>query len=616
MRYCLLFLISLMLMTSCNQQQSGENVANNHQVQAVPEWSLGIVWYQVFPERFRNGDPNNDPELADQEGCWPHELSEPWEVHSWSSDWYSMQEYEKKIGKDIGYNLTRRRYGGDIQGIIDKLDYLKDLGVEALYLNPVFMAPSSHKYDIASYHHIDPNFGPDPSGDRMIIAGEIPDEPASWQWTSADKLALKLIEEVHKRGMRIIFDGVFNHVGYNHFAITDLRENQKDSRFRDWFTVYSWDDPEAGTSFNYQGWWGIKDMPELREDEHGIVNGPKQYIFDIAERWMNPYGQGELSKGIDGWRLDVAYEVGHPFWKEWRLHVKSINPDAYLVAEVIDTPEKLKSYLSGDEFDAVMNYNFDFICSEFFINKDILPTAFDSRLQELREAFKPEVSLAMQNLLGSHDTDRPSSRIKNKGIASFLAWEDYFGIGKSGNPDYMTDKPGAENYAVLKMMAAFQMTYPGSPMIYYGDEVGMWGAGDPDCRKPMLWEDVVYENEQLDPWGNEYDSPHEVKPDIELFEYYRQLIKIRKQHPAIRYGDYKPVAIDNSKGIYAFMRKYEEDVVIAVFNNSDDLLEIILSDVPEGKFANELNGMVYISESGSLKVELQAHEAGILTWMN
>ncbi|MCK4569540.1 MAG: glycoside hydrolase family 13 protein, partial [Bacteroidales bacterium] len=507
-------MISLIMMASCDEQQSRKKVSADPAIEGVPEWAKGVVWYQIFPERFRNGDTGNDPVLADQEGCWPHELREPWEVHPWNSDWYAMQDYEKANGEDIWYNITRRRYGGDLQGIIDKLDYLQELGVEAIYLNPVFMAPSHHKYDISTYHHIDPNFGPDPAGDRKIIESEVPDDPATWQWTSADKLALKLIEEVHHRGMRIIFDGVFNHVGFNHFAIVDVRKKQQGSRFADWFTIHSWNNAEAGTEFDYQGWWGIRDMPELREDEQGIVDGPRQYIFNITKRWMDPFDDGELLKGIDGWRLDVAYEVGHPFWKDWRKHVRSINPDAYLVAEVIDTPEKLKPYLSGDEFDAVMNYNFDFICSEFFINNGITTGEFDERLKVLREAYRYDNSLAMQNLLGSHDTDRPSSRIKNKGIASFLEWEDYFGIGKARNPKYLTDKPSDEDYQLLKMMAAFQMTYPGAPMVYYGDEAGMWGAGDPDCRKPMLWEDIEYENERIDACGKPYKVQHEVNPDL------------------------------------------------------------------------------------------------------
>lgn len=611
MRNALFIALLIISMTSCSEQRAKQNVLADAGFARVPEWATGIVWYQVFPERFRNGDPGNDPALVDQKGCWPHELKEPWEPHPWHSDWYAMQDYEKATGEDLGYNITRRRYGGDLQGLIDKLDYLQELGVDALYLNPVFMAPSHHKYDIASYHHIDPNFGPDPEGDRALMATEVPDDPATWKWTSADKLALKLIDEVHARGMRVIFDGVFNHVGYNHFAIADVREKQQASRFRDWFTIHSWEDEEQETSFEYQGWWGIQDMPELREDTNGIVEGPKKYIFDITRRWMDPYGDGELSRGIDGWRLDVAYEVGHPFWKDWRRHVRSINPGAYLVAEVIESPENLKPFLQGDEFDAVMNYNFQFICSEFFINKGINAVTFGEKLDSLRNAFSADISLAMQNLLGSHDTDRPLSRVKNKGIASFLEWQDYFDIGKAKNHDYKTSKPSPEDKKLFRLMVAFQMCYPGSPMIYYGDEAGMWGAGDPDCRKPMLWEDIPFDDEHTDANGKAYEQASKVHPDQELIAWYQELIAIRRAHPALKTGDYRCLLAGENGG-FAFKRQEGEDIVVAFFNNTEAQNTLNIPSIPPGKYLDELCGANYESRDGTLEIILPAHEAAIL----
>jgi glycosidase len=326
---------------------------------------------------------------------------------------------------------------------------------------------------------------------------------------------------------------------------------------------------------------------------------------------MDPLGEGDLSKGIDGWRLDVAYEVGHPFWKDWRKHVRSINPEAYLVAEVIDTPEKLKPYLQGDEFDAVMNYNFDFICSEYFINKDISSAKFDTLLGELREAFSKDVNLAMQNLLGSHDTDRPSSRISNKGIASFLEWQDYFGIGKSGTPEYKTSKPSEADYDILKMMAAFQMAYPGAPMIYYGDEVGMWGAGDPDCRKPMLWEDIAYDNEAVGPDGDEIDPPNPVMVNPGLFDYYKKLIRIRKSHPALQNGGYHTLLAND--GTYAFMRAKGKDMVVPVFNNNDIQKKIEIKNIPAGDYINEFNGDSYTVEESGLLIELDGNSAAIFS---
>ena len=252
----------------------------------VPEWSKGVLWYQIFLERFNNGDERNDPKLADIAGSWPHNDTAAWQLSPWTSDWYEMQPWEKENGKDIGYQLQRRRYGGDIQGIINKLDYIESLGIGALYLNPIFYAPSLHKYDAAMYHHVEPTFGPDPEGDKKLIALVDPADPATWQWTAVDNLALVLIRECHKRDIKIIFDGVFNHVGVNNFAFQDVKLNQQKSKYKDWFIIKSWDDPATSTKFDYQGWFGVPDLQEFKEDSNGIVAGPRKYIYDCTKRWM------------------------------------------------------------------------------------------------------------------------------------------------------------------------------------------------------------------------------------------------------------------------------------------------------------------------------------------
>ena len=164
-----------------------------------PEWARHAVWYQIYPERFCNGDPANDPDKQSLTNSYPHNTVSPWQVHPWNSDWYQLQPYEKLNTLTLFENIHRRRYGGDLQGIINKLDYLVDLGINALYLNPIFDSPSHHKYDGACYHHVDPHFGPDPKGDRNLIATETPDDPATWYWTAADRLFLELVEEVHRR---------------------------------------------------------------------------------------------------------------------------------------------------------------------------------------------------------------------------------------------------------------------------------------------------------------------------------------------------------------------------------------------------------------------------------
>ncbi len=607
----ILFCIAMMHFSSVNL--TGQ-IVSNKETNFVPEWSKGIVWYQIFPERFRNGDAFNDPTLEDQKGCWPHDSLRPWEVHPWGSDWYKLQPYEKSNGNDIWYNITRRRYGGDLQGIIDKLNYLSDLGIGAIYLNPVFVAPSHHKYDIAYYHHIEPTFGPDPKGDWKIIQSEIPDDPSTWKWTRADSLALLLIKEAHNRNIRIIFDGVFNHVGYNHFAFQDVLKNLEKSRFTDWFIIKSFKDPEKETGFEYEGWWGVKDMPELREDEHGIVAGPRKYIFDITLRWMDPDGDGDPSDGIDGWRLDVAHCVDHAFWKDWHKHVREINPEAYMTAEVIDAPDKMTTYLEGDEFDAVMNYNFTFIASDYFINKrkGINAKEFDHLLAELRNAYNPENTHAMQNLMGSHDTHRFSSRIVNADIVSFREISDFFDKTKANNPEFKTRKPNDAEYSLQKLMVIFQMTYSGAPMIYYGDEFGMWGAGDPCCRKPMIWDDIGYQDEKFLPDGTLKPYPETVEPNMDLYEHYRTMTDLRNNNPALKKGEYKTLKADGD--IFAFERRSKEQTVIIVLNKGEKPQRVVLNVDHSGSYHDLIsNHKPYEPENGTMELEIPAGWGMVLT---
>jgi glycosidase len=581
----------------------------------VPVWAKSAVWYQIFPERFRNGDKSNDPKLENIKGSWPHDSTSPWQIHPWTSDWYELQTYEKKNGKDIWFNIQRRRYGGDIQGIFVKLDYLQDLGVNAIYLNPVFDAPSLHKYDGATYHHIDPNFGPDPEGDRKIIASETPDDPSTWQWTSADKLMLKLIREVHRRNMKIIFDGVFNHMGINSFAFKDVQAKQQNSRFKDWFTIKSWDDPKNGTKFDYEGWFGVRELPELREDENGIVKGPKDYIFAATRRWMDPEQNGNLEAGIDGWRLDVAFCIKHGFWKDWRKLVKSINDQAYLTAEVIDSISVIKPYLKGDEFDAVMNYNFAFASSEFFINqKDkITASEFDRRLKKLRSAFAGGVQYVQQNLFDSHDTHRLGSHVANPDIGLYRAWADFFEKSKGSNPKYNTSKPTEEQIKIQKLCAIFQMTYLGAPMIYYGDEAGMWGANDPDCRKPMLWDDMTYSEEVFLPDQTKKKQHDKVEFNKDLFSHYKKLISLRNANPALQLGDYKTLLTDDGKELYGFSRSYKGETIFVVLNNSNSEQTVSIPVKGKVSYKDEMNsGSIYDKGKGKIKLTIPAKWGSIL----
>jgi len=553
----------------------------------TPDWSKGIVWYQIFPERFSNGDPTNDPKVTDQNGSYPFDDKSPFQIHPWTSDWYQLQPYEQKNGKDIYYNIQRRRYGGDLQGVINKLDYIKSLGANAIYITPIFWSPSSHKYDALTYHHVDPTFGPDFEGDKKMIEKESPLDAKTWVWTKADLLALKLIEEVHKREMYIIFDGVFNHLGVKNFAFQDVEKNQQASPYKDWFMITSWRDSAKGTKFDYKGWFGVKTLPELREDSTGIVAGPKQYIFNATKRWMNPMNKGAAT-GIDGWRLDVAYDVGHPFWKDWRKWVRNINPQAYMTAELVYPIEKTRPYLSGDEFDATMNYNFAFIMHDFFVQDTTASTVtqFDTRLKELREAFGEGVALNMQNLMNSHDATRLASAVANPDGLKFGNWGKYFNWSqKSNNKNYNARKPTSPQIQKQKLIVAFQMLCYGSPMFFYGDEAGMWGANDPDCRKPMVWADKKYDPETYNPNQSKHD-PDEVAFNTDLFNWYKKFIALRQQYKSIKLGSYTTLVTDDSKKLYAFSRKYDNEEVIVVVNRSNQPVSFTHPSLEKNTYRN------------------------------
>lgn len=574
--------------------------------QFVPEWAKGIIWYQIFPERFRNGDPANDPTANSLEGAWPHDHTSPWQVHPWTSDWYHLQRYERQNGRDIWFNIQRRRYGGDLQGIIDQLDYLVDLGIEAIYLNPIFDAPSHHKYDGATYHHIDPHFGPDPEGDRRLIASENPIDSTTWLWTAADRLALRLIDEAHRHGLRIIFDGVWNHMGLNSFAFRDVAARQRDSTFRDWFRIDGWDDLAAGTTFGFTGWYGSRELPEFLQDDDGHGAGPRDYIYAATRRWMDPNGDGDPSDGIDGWRLDVAFCVRHPFWKAWRRHVRAINPEAYLVAEVVQSPEAEKPYLEGDEFDATMNYNFLFNVYEFFIADKYRVTAgqFDANMRRLREAHSPQVAHVMQNLLDCHDTSRLASQIVNRDIWSIRDWDEFFRRTKpADSPRYDTRKPTAAERRVQRLVALFQMTYMGAPMIYYGDEAGMWGGNDPCCRKPMVWPDLAYDPEAVQPDGATRAVPEEVAFDHDLYAYYRKIIALRKASPALRRGDYRTLLADDARRLFAFARQTEGDTAVCLFN-ADEVMHTVQLAIGDGEWHDALDDAPVVLVDGVLQITI------------
>lgn len=531
---------------------------------SVPEWAKGIVWYQIFPERFANGDTSNDPT---SNKVFKNDLFVPadWKITQWTSNWFNRSDWEINLGGNFRDHLYHRRYGGDIQGIISKLDYLKNLGVEAIYLNPVFEAVSLHKYDGSTFHHIDINFGPDPKGDTDIIKSEIPDNPDTWKWTSADKLFLKLIDEVHKREMKIIIDGVFNHVGVQFWAFQDLIKNQDNSKYKNWFIVKQFDNPTTSENeFDYKGWWNIKSLPEFNRTSDDLFEGPKQYIFNSLKRWMDPNGDGDPSDGIDGWRLDVARELPIGFWRQWKSVVKKINPNAVTIGELW---ELSPDFISTDGvFDGLMNYNFAFAVNKFFIDdkNKISVSEFIDQLNQILKTYPKENLFVLQNLLSSHDTERLSSMIKNPG-------RNYDSDADEKNINYDPSKPSSDIYEKQKLIVVFQFFFIGSPMIYYGDEVGMWGADDPHCRKPMIWSDLIYENEIIDSSSGFLKGfgKYDVNVNKDLFEFYKDLISVHNSNPELKTGDLKILLTDDKKRIFGFERSLNNQKIVVVFNLGD-----------------------------------------------
>jgi glycosidase len=535
----------------------------------VPDWARDAVWYQIFPERFRNGCPASNPTLTDMgvQADIPG-----WKIVPWGADWYGQQSWEKKRGGFFS-SVYLRRYGGDLVGLYEKLDYLQDLGVTALYLNPVFHAQSLHKYDGSSFHHVDPTFGPDRAGDlRRLARARETEDPATWIWTAADKFLLKLIREVHRRGMRIILDGVFNHTGRDFFAFRDLLAKGKASRYRGWYKLKGWN-PDG--TFTYDGWFGHGALPEFAQTTGDLAAPVRRYIFDCTTRWMDPDGDGDPSDGIDGWRLDVAFCVPHGFWKKWRRHVKRLNPEAYLTAEIVTLAE---DYLKGDEFDAVMNYMWLFPTVSFFSRAQPAMAAAELRrsLDKVRRAYPAEVSGVQQNLFDSHDVGRILSVLNNPEMLPIDTFDQYFHRSRIKNEEgthFRTTRPGAAALRALKQAVIFQMTYPGAPMIYYGTEVGLWGANDPCDRAPMLWDDIRYQPETHTPTGTTRSRLR--APDHALRDFYRNAIALRQAHAVLRRGTFTWRRHAHER-VLAFDRSLDGVTVRVVLNAADEAVAVSL----------------------------------------
>lgn len=562
-------------------------------VTGVPAWAADAIWYQIFPERFRNGDPANDPTPADVAPFTPDPMPADWRVTPWGWDWYRQEPWAAATGRDFYGTAQFRRYGGDIQGIRDRLDYLQQLGVTAIYLNPMNDAPSLHKYDARHYHHIDRNFGPDPRRDEAVMAAEDPADPATWRWTSADSLFLVLVGEMHRRGMRVILDVSWNHTGVNFWAWQDVLQHQQRSRYADWYEVQRFDDPATPevNEFAYRGWANVPSLPEWKKvgrpagRTHGAIEGNlmpgvREHVFAVTRRWLDPNGDGDPSDGVDGFRLDVADVVPLGFWRDYRRFVRAINPDAFLVGEVWweQWPDRMwdpRPWLQGDVFDAVMHYQWYEPTRRFFASAlpRLTASQYAATLDTLAMGMAPGVPRALMNLTASHDAPRFPTSIYNPGQYKYRETP-------RENPDYRVDRPDEATRRIMTMILVQQYTWTGAPHIWNGDEVGMWGADDPDERKPIVWSDLTYDDEVVHPFGRPRHRDR-VEPDLQLFGTHQQLIAIRKAHLRLfADGAHRWLVTDDAAGVLAYERTLGREAAVVAFNTGDQPREVRL---PEGQ---------------------------------
>lgn len=590
----------------------------------VPKWAQEAFWYQIFPERFRNGDPANDPSLHDMEGAWPYLQPEGWEVTPWGHDWYAQEEWAKKSGEGFYTTVQLRRYGGDLQGVLDRLIYLKDLGVTAIYFNPLNDSPSLHKYDARNYRHIDRNLGPNPKADEAQMATENPVDPNTWTWTEADNLFLKVIETCHKEGIRVIMDYSWNHTGSTFWAWQDVLANQQESAFANWYEIEVFDDPATeANEFAYSSWAGEKELPELKKVDavsreqgvpyEGNLAGPvKQHIFHVTRRWMDPNGDGDPSDGIDGFRLDAAEQVPMGFWRDYRKYVRSINEEAVLIGEIWwkEQPEEMmdpRPYVAGDVFDAVMHYQWYKPSRQLFANANggMTPSAFAAAMDAVYADYDPNVARAMMNLIASHDSPRFATSFYNSGPYK----KD---CSPRENASYKIDRPDELTQRRQRLMLTYQFTFLSAPHVWNGDEAAMWGADGPDTRKPLLWagKRYQYDSENTHPTGKKRPLNHIKGPDQEFRDTYKWLASLRKKQPALVYGDLEWVLTDDENQLLAYKRSFEGEEVLVIFSLADEVRTVELPN--GGRHFHRVFSYRGISELLESTVKLQFDPLGVV----
>jgi cyclomaltodextrinase len=455
----------------------------------VPNWVQDAIFYQIFPDRFADGDTANNP---------PN-------VRPWNS-------------LPTNYSF----HGGDLRGVIQRFDYLLDLGINAIYFTPIFQASSNHRYNATDYLKIDPQLG------------DLKDFH-------------DLVDVAHKNNVRIILDGVFNHCGRGFFAFSDILENQENSPYKDWFHIkhfpvnaYSRD----GSS-DYLCWWNIKSLPKFNTTNLAV----RRYLLEVSHYW--------IEQGADGWRLDVPNEIDDDnFWAEFRHTVRKANPDAYILGEIWDGNPR---WVSENHFDGLMNYPLrDALLG--LVGNRITAGQFIERVEAVFKMYAKDNSYAMYQLLGSHDTER---------ILTLL-----------GN-----------DWRKLQLAYLFLFAVPGAPAIYYGDEIGMEGGKDPDCRRTFSWDEKA--------WRSDFRS------------WVQKIIATRKRLAVLRQGDFQRVWMEDGKGTVAFSRSLGEEKILVVLNASNNPVKVRIPADGTGwqvgaSIQNVLDGSIYGIREDGLHLNLPA----------
>ena len=553
----------------------------------TPDWAKGAIIYQIFVDRFYNGDRSNDVETDEYfyigEG-----------THK-NSDW---MKYPREMD-------VREFHGGDIAGVMQKLDYLQDLGVEAIYLNPIFVSPSNHKYDIQDYDYIDPHFGRivkndgenlqrDENGNLIIHDPEHPNKDATRyicrvtdkeNLEASNQLFIEFVEEVHRRGMKVILDGVFNHCGsFNKWLDREcIYEDapgyekgafvSKDSPYR---TFFKFREDTWPYNVNYDGWWGHDTLPKLNYEE-----SPKlyEYIMRIARKWVSP------PYNVDGWRLDVAADLGqtaeynHHFWHEFRRNVKEANPNAIVLAEHYGDPTE---WLKGDQWDTVMNYDAFMEPLTWFLTGvekhsdeyrgDLIGNAdaFFGSMRHYMTRFNTQSLQVAMNELSNHDHSRFLTRTNHQ-------------VGRISSRGADAANEGV-NKNLFRMAVLMQMTWPGAPTIYYGDEAGLCGWTDPDSRRAY-------------PWGHE---------DEELIQYHKELIRIHKEHQVLRTGSI--LFLFGEYQCISYGRFDDNEHIVVAINISQDTRHMEIPVWRLGVTQPTRMARVILTDAGGFSIETKVYQ--------